>query len=224
MVQRKKGLSKVQAKAVKRIAESVVKQDSEVKYLQTDLGIVSTLPYTGYSFEVPLHEIVQGPLNANRIGSQLDIQSLDIRGMISANGNTGLNVRMMLVEYDTNTDPGNDPLPGFIPLEFPSTSGNPWRGLCSKYAHRRENEIKYKILYDQLTVFDSNSNIAMRPFHIHVSGKQLMHKGRVTYVETGDRSIHDAPLYLIAFSETGAGAPAAGGLFGTTCYVNYRDL
>jgi len=222
----RKVLSKVQVNAVKKIANAVVHKENELKWQQTDLGIVAPLPYTGYNFEVPIGSIIQGTANGERIGSEIEIKDLTIKGLISANGETALTVRMMLVEYNCNNDPTNVPLPGFTPLEFPSTNTNPWRGLLSPYLHRKEKDLKYKVLYDQLTVFDAQSNIAMRPYSIHIKGKQMLHNGKVTFKDGSPSSqYHNAPLYLLAFSETGSGASVPyGGLFGTICTVNYFDL
>lgn len=191
-------LTRVQKKEVAELANKVLTGRAEKK--------THYVPIADLNLQEAMNHIIldpssgaQGTDDQSRIGNEIQVTSVEIKGVLEPATDQVSVARLMLVQWqgiDSTVVPASPPLQGLN-----LTTGN-IDAMCAFYetSSRVDNSLdkRYKVIYDETFYFDTHNAGARRPWDLKVSGKVLLNKGHFTYSEETLTTYSD-PLVLYGF-------------------------
>lgn len=189
-----KSLTQQQKKAVRKVARKVLK--SNVEYKQYGVAVGATSVYDGVAgmFTTKMTNMSQGLLDNNRVGDEINIKSIHVRGLLTApygaTTNSSVTFRLFVVQYKQN-EAIQAPTIGDMLLQSNANEGADY----GTFSSRNIDQLGvYHVLYDRLhTLVTGNANAnnygqpnSEKHFQFKVPMKYL--KRKIQFIAAGNNA------------------------------------
>lgn len=195
----KKPLTHRQVKAVSKIANKQIHKNAECKVLDGSMttGFVDSVGGTYGPLQQTLPIPARGLLDGNRIGDEIMVKSIQMRGFLDCKQFDN-NLARVLVVQDLEDDASD-----LLHTHVLETSGATDDGLVSFY--KRKGARGYKVLSDLSFRWDSNNASAPKPWCCNLSYKDL--KLRKIKVDAAGNNV--GAIRIFVFGGEGTTGPLA---------------